>query len=90
MHNLLLIEAAQVAMLVVLLPAFLRVCVGPTFEDRLLGIQALGTAGTALLLLLAQTGSPALVDAALVMGLLSALVLLTMTRMLSESQEDSS
>jgi multicomponent Na+:H+ antiporter subunit F len=77
------VEAAAAAVLLLLAPVFVRVCRGPALEDRLLGIQALGTSGTALLLLLAQIGAtPGLVDAALVMALLSALAMLTLTRML--------
>lgn len=83
MNFLLSTETASLALLLLLGPAFFRVWSGPTLEDRLLGIQALGTAGTALLLLLAQTHGPGLVDTALVMVLLSALALLTLTRMLS-------
>jgi multicomponent Na+:H+ antiporter subunit F len=79
----LLIEAASLAVLLLLVPAFARVWRGPRLEDRLLGIQALGTSGTALLLLLAHAGElPGLVDAALAMALLSGLALLTLTRML--------
>jgi len=79
----LLVEAAALAVLLLLVPAFVRVWRGPGLEDRLLAIQALGTSGTALLLLLAQAGRvPGLVDAALVLALLSALALLTLTRML--------
>lgn len=77
------LEAAALIIFILLAPAFVRVCLGPRLEDRLLGIQALGTSGTGLLLLLAQTGhGSGLVDAALVMALLSALTLLTLTRLL--------
>ena len=77
------VQAAGLAVLVLLIPAFVRAWRGPELGDRLLAIQSLGTSGTALLLLLAfSENEPGLVDAALVMALLSALSLLTLTRLL--------
>jgi len=52
-----------------------RVLRGPSRADRLVAVQLLGTAGTALLLLLAQEqDQPALRDAALVLALLAAVL----------------
>ena len=82
------LHMASLVALVCLLPAFIRICRGPDLEDRLLGLQALGSAGAALLLLLAQAqGAPALFDVALAMALLSAVTLLTLVRVLGISSE---
>ncbi|PLW82270.1 portal protein [Kineobactrum sediminis] len=52
-----------------------RVLHGPTRADRLLAVQLFSTTGTAILLLLAHgQGQPALIEAALVMALLAAVV----------------
>ncbi len=76
------LDGLALVALLLLAPAFLRVTRGPSLEDRLLGIQALGTSGTGLLLLLGQgPGRAGLIDAALVMALLSALGLLTFSRL---------
>lgn len=61
-----------------LLAGLIRIRRGPTPADRLLAAQLLGTTSTALLLLLAMSlDQPALVDAALVFALLSAVTLVT-------------
>ncbi len=66
-----------------LILAFIRVSRGPTVEDRLLGIQSFGTVGTALVLLLSLDGKrEGYLDVALVMALLSAVTLITFTRVL--------
>lgn len=58
-----------------LVAALLRVLRGPTAADRLLAALLFGTTGVAVLLLLAYAGGgPALVDVALVMALLAAIV----------------
>jgi multicomponent Na+:H+ antiporter subunit F len=50
-----------------------RVYRGPTSADRMLSAQLFGTTGVAILLLFSQIlSTPALVDAALVLGLLAA------------------
>lgn len=52
-----------------------RVLRGPRRTDRLVAVQLFGTAGTALLLLLAEwQAMPALRDAALVLALLAAVL----------------
>ncbi len=52
-----------------------RVVRGPTRADRLLAVQLFGTTGAAILLLLAHSqGQPALIEAALVLALLAAVV----------------
>ncbi|EMR13830.1 multiple resistance and pH regulation protein F [Methylophaga lonarensis MPL] len=58
-----------------ILIGLVRVVIGPSHVDRLLAIQLSGTTGTAILLILSQTqASPALMDAALILALLAALV----------------
>ncbi|MCC5796824.1 MAG: portal protein [Methylophaga sp.] len=58
-----------------ILIGLVRVVIGPSHVDRLLVIQLSGTTGTAILLILSQTlASPALMDAALILALLAALV----------------
>lgn len=52
-----------------------RALLGPTHADRLVAVQLSGTAGTAVLLLLAQDqGQPALRDVALILALLAAVL----------------
>ncbi len=56
-----------------LVAALVRVMRGPTAADRLLAALLFGTAGVAVLVLLAETAAaPALVDVALVFALLAA------------------
>lgn len=58
-----------------------RALLGPTLQDRMLSIQIVGTGGVALLLLLAVlTGTPALIDTALVLALLAAVAVVALTR----------
>lgn len=55
--------------------ALWRVVNGPGRADRLLAVQLLGTGGAAIMLLLAhETGQPALLDAALILALLAAVL----------------
>lgn len=57
-----------------LLAALVRLMRGPTDADRLLAALLFGSVGVAVLLLLADAGGgPALVDTALVIGLLAAI-----------------
>lgn len=52
-----------------------RVVMGPSRTDRLIAVQLFGTAGTAILLLLSQSQHmPALLDVALILALLAALL----------------
>jgi multicomponent Na+:H+ antiporter subunit F len=56
-----------------LLAGLVRVARGPSPADRMLAAQLLGTTGTAVLLLLAEsTGTRAILDVALVFALLAA------------------
>jgi multicomponent Na+:H+ antiporter subunit F len=74
---------AAVAILCTLLLSFIRVCRGPTAEDRLLGIQSFGTVGTAVVILLYLDGArPGFLDVALVMAMLAAVTVITFTRIL--------
>lgn len=62
-------------LLLTILAGLWRVLRGPSRGDRLVAAQLLGTAGTALLLLLAEgQAQPALRDAALVLALLAAVL----------------
>ncbi|NKQ09117.1 monovalent cation/H+ antiporter complex subunit F [Pseudomonas sp. SST3] len=66
-----------------------RVVLGPDRVDRLLAIQLFGTAGTALLLVLAQwQGHPALRDVALLLGLLAAVASAALVQLLRRSRHD--
>ena len=74
---------AALVTLCTLILAFIRVSRGPTAEDRLLGIQSFGTVGTAVVVLLSLSGQrEGYLDAALVMALLSAVTIITFTRVL--------
>lgn len=66
-----------------------RVVLGPQRVDRLLAIQLFGTAGTALLLVLAQwQAQPALRDVALLLGLLAAVASAALVQLLRRSRHD--
>lgn len=66
-----------------------RVVLGPKRVDRLLAIQLFGTAGTALLLVMAQwQAQPALRDVALLLGLLAAAASAALVQLLRRSQHD--
>lgn len=64
-----------------------RVVRGPTRSDRLLAVQLLGTTGAAILLLLADgQQQPALIDAALVLAVLAAVVSSALVQLLRGSR----
>ncbi|MBA1278876.1 MULTISPECIES: monovalent cation/H+ antiporter complex subunit F [Pseudomonadaceae] len=66
-----------------------RVVLGPKRVDRLLAIQLFGTAGTALLLVMAQwQEQPALRDVALLLGLLAAVASAALVQLLRQSHHD--
>lgn len=71
------------ALMLILLLAFVRVFRGPSAEDRLLGIQSFSTIGTAIIILLSQS-SPlqGLLDVALILAMLAAVTVITFTRIL--------
>lgn len=74
---------AALIILCTLVLAFVRISLGPTAEDRLLGIQSFGTVGTAVVILLSLSGpSKGYLDMALVMALLAAVTMITFTRVL--------
>lgn len=65
--------AAAMVLLLTLAAALWRVARGPEAADRMMGAQLMGTGGVGTILLLAAAnGEPALVDVALVLGLLAA------------------
>jgi multicomponent Na+:H+ antiporter subunit F len=66
-----------------------RILRGPTAGDRMLAAQLFGTTGVAMLLLLAEAlDVPALVDVALVFGLLAAVATVAFVRKPAEPGED--
>lgn len=61
----------------------------PTASDRMLGAQLLGTNGVGLMLLLALSqGQTGLIDVALVLALLAAVVVIAFTRREQEPHHD--
>ncbi len=67
--------AVAAFLLLTLVAGMIRVVRGPTAADRMLAAQLFGTTGVAVLLLLAQAGKKeALVNVALVLALLAAVV----------------
>lgn len=61
---------------------------GPTGADRLMAVQLFGTSGAAILMLLAQTqDQPALLDAALVLAVLAAVVCSALVQLLRRRHE---
>ena len=75
-------KVIAVLLLLTVLAGLVRVARGPTRADRMLAAQLVGTAGVAILLLLSDDGgAPGLVDAALVLALLSAVGAITFARL---------
>lgn len=69
------------ALLATMLLGLVRVLRGPTLGDRLTSIQLLGTGGVGVLLLLSQLlRLPSLIDVALVLALLAAVIAAALTR----------
>jgi multicomponent Na+:H+ antiporter subunit F len=67
-----LLATAAAVLLLSLTLGLVRVLRGPSAEDRMVAAQLVGTAGVALLAVLARVlGVPALVDVALVLALLA-------------------
>ncbi|WP_150302863.1 monovalent cation/H+ antiporter complex subunit F [Pseudomonas saliphila] len=78
-----------VILLLSILAGLWRVLHGPTRADRLLAIQLFGTAGAALLMLMAHSqAQPALLDAALVLALLAAVVTAALVQLLRRPPSD--
>jgi multicomponent Na+:H+ antiporter subunit F len=73
--------AVATFLLLNVLVGLVRVLLGPSTRDRLLGVILLGTTGVALLAVLAEvTGLPALRDTALALVALAALVVVVRVR----------
>lgn len=71
------LEGFTVLLLASLMLGLIRIWHGPSFADRMLAAQLLGTTGVAVLLVLAQRlHMPALRDVALVLALLALLAVL--------------
>ena len=76
-----LLVAVALFLLLNVLVGLLRVLLGPTTRDRLLGVVLLGTTGVALLAVLATVSDmPALRDAALALVALATLVVVVQVR----------
>ena len=72
---------AAIVLVLALLIGLYRAARGPTLEDRLTSVLLLGTGGVALLFILATLlQSSALIDVALLLALLAAVVSAAMTR----------
>lgn len=66
-----------------------RVVRGPTRADRLLAVQLFGTTGAAILLLLAEgQDQPALIDAALVLAVLAAVISAALVQLLRRDRHE--
>ena len=75
----LLIPALLLLLTMVL--GFLRALRGPSLQDRMLSVLLLGSGGVGLLLLLAfMLQQPALIDVALILALLAAMLAAALTR----------
>ncbi len=69
-------------LVLILLAGLGRILLGPTPADRMLAAQLFGTAGVAVLILLAVVQEqPALINAALVLALLAPLTLIEFVRL---------
>ncbi|HEV8078528.1 MAG TPA: monovalent cation/H+ antiporter complex subunit F [Marinobacter sp.] len=84
-----MLEVLVAVLLLTLVPGLWRVLRGPTLADRLMAIQLFATAGTAVLLMLAELQSrPALLDVALVLALLAAVVTAALVQLLHRGSHD--
>jgi multicomponent Na+:H+ antiporter subunit F len=76
-----LLLTAAVVLMATMGAGLVRVAIGPTTADRMMGAQLLGTTGAGVLLLLVPVlGAPALADVALVFALLAAVGVTAFTR----------
>lgn len=76
-------------LLLSILAGLWRIFHGPTPADRLLAIQLFGTTGAALLMIFAEwQAQPALLDAALILALLAAIVTAALVRFTREAPAD--
>ncbi|MCL5043635.1 MAG: portal protein [Pseudomonadaceae bacterium] len=72
-----------IVLLLSILAGLWRIWRGPTRADRLLAVQLFGTSGAAVLMLLAHTQrQPPLLDAALVLALLAAVLSIALVQLL--------
>lgn len=87
--NRLITVVVLTVLLLTLLTSLVRVVLGPTRADRLLSLQVMSTAGTAMLLLMAYYGQqPALIDAALIIALLAAVINAALVQLLRAPRYD--
>jgi len=80
-----LIPLAAVILLLTVVAGCWRVWRGPTVADRLLAVQIFGTAGIAVVLLLADwLARPMLLDVALILALLAAVVAMALVQLVRD------
>lgn len=76
-------------LLLTVMASMVRVVLGPTRSDRLLSVQLFGTSGTAVLLMMAYLwDQPALIDAALIIALLAAVITAALVQFLRRGNHD--
>ncbi|MBK1723009.1 monovalent cation/H+ antiporter complex subunit F [Thiocystis violacea] len=81
--------ATALVLLLSMTAGLIRVVVGPTPADRMMGAQLLGTTGIAVLLLLGVAFElPALADVALIFALLAAVAVSAFTRRRLDREPD--
>ncbi|MFD2110547.1 monovalent cation/H+ antiporter complex subunit F [Thiorhodococcus fuscus] len=81
--------AIALVLLLSMTAGLVRVVVGPTPADRMMGAQLLGTTGIAVLLLLGRAfAMPALADVALIFALLAAVAVSAFTRRRLDREPD--
>lgn len=84
-----MIPLLTVLLMVLLIAGYWRVWRGPTVADRLLAVQMFGTAGIATLLLLSRwLDKPPLLEVALVLALLAAVVAMALVQLLRSTGDD--
>lgn len=78
-----MIPLVAIVLLLTIVAGCWRVWRGPTLTDRLLAVQVFGTAGIAVIALLAHwLDRPALLEVALILALLAAVVAMAMVQLL--------
>lgn len=75
------LEALIAFLMVMLLLGLIRIIKGPSYTDRMLATQLFSTTGVAIIAVLSVlTGTPSLLNVALVLALLTSLTLITFSR----------
>ena len=75
------ILALALVLMAAIAAGLIRVAIGPTPSDRMMGAQLMGTSGIGVILILAPVlAVPALIDVALIFSLLAAVAVAAFTR----------